>query len=131
MSLKMSKKHEILEDLKRNYTSVGHPVAFSGIDTIYKYYKKQISKPDIEHFLSTKYTYTRHKEATKGNQNPMYKYFKRYQWHADLIEISNVSEQNKSYKYILSLIDIWSKFAWLRLLYTKMYSIQKYSINSY
>ena len=127
----MSKKHVILEDFKRNYTSVGHPIAFSGIDTIYKYYKKQISKPDTEHFLSTKYTYTRHKEATKGNQNPMYTYFKRYQWHADLIEISNVSEQNKSYKYILSLIDIWSKFAWLRLLYTKMYSIQKYSINSY
>ena len=40
MNLKMSKKHEILEDLKRNYTSVGHPIAFSGIDTIYKYYKK-------------------------------------------------------------------------------------------
>ena len=59
MNLKISKKHEILEDLKRNYTSVGHPVAFSGIDIIYKYYKKQISKPDIEHFLSTKYTYTR------------------------------------------------------------------------
>ena len=115
----MSEKNKILEDLKLNYTLPGHIIAFSGINTIYKYYNKRISKKDIEDFLSTKYGYTRHKETTKRYQNPTYKYFKRYQWQADLIEISNVAEENKNYKFILSVIDIYTRYAWLRLLKTK------------
>ena len=55
----------------------------------------------------------------KRHQNPTYKYFKRYQWQADLIEISNVSEKNDGYKFILSVIDIYTRFAWLRLLKSK------------
>ena len=115
----MSEKEEILEDLKKNYTRPGHPIAFSGINNIFKFYEKRISKKEIEDFLSTNYTYTRHKETAKRYQNPTYKYFKRYQWQADLIDISNVSKYNKNYRFILSVIDIYTRYAWLRLLKTK------------
>ena len=115
----MSEKLDILQDRKINYTRPGHPIAYSGIDNIYNHYKKRISKEEIENFLSTNYSYTRHKETTKRNQNPTYKYFKRYQWQADLIDINNVSDKNNGYKFILSVIDIYTRFAWLRLLKTK------------
>ena len=42
----MSEKEEILEDLKKNYTQPGHPIAFSGINNIYKFYEKRISKKE-------------------------------------------------------------------------------------
>ena len=61
----MSEKTKILEDLKHNYTLPGHAIAFSGVDNIYKYYNKGISKKEIEDFLSTNYSYTRHKETKK------------------------------------------------------------------
>ena len=112
----MVKKTKILEDLKHNYTVPGHAIAFSGVDNIYKYYNKGISKKEIEDFLSTNYSYTRHKETKKGILNPTYKYFKRYQWQADLIDINNVASENDGYKFILSVIDEYSRFAWLRLL---------------
>ena len=115
----MSEKEKILEDLKQNYTQPGHQIAFSGINNIYNYYGKRISKKEIEDFLSTNYTYTRHKETARRYQNPTYKYFKRYQWQADLIEISNVSKYNNGFKFILSVIDIYTRFAWLRLMKTK------------
>ena len=31
----MSEKEEIFEDLKKNYTLPGHPIAFSGINNIH------------------------------------------------------------------------------------------------
>jgi len=32
-----------IEDLKTNYNNPGHPIAFSGITNIYKYYEGKIS----------------------------------------------------------------------------------------
>ena len=36
------------------------------------------------------------------------------QWVADLIEVQTLSKQNKGYRYILVVIDAFSKYAWAR-----------------
>ena len=36
-----------------------------------------------------------------------------------MVDCSNVSEQNDDYRYILTVIDSWSKKAWARLLKDK------------
>ena len=33
-------------------------------------------------------------------------------WQADLVEMQPYEKENKGYKYILTIIDIFSKFAW-------------------
>ena len=33
-------------------------------------------------------------------------------WQADLVEMQPYSRENKGYKYLLTVIDIFSKFAW-------------------
>ena len=33
-------------------------------------------------------------------------------WQADLVEMLPYKKENKGYKYILTIIDIFSKFAW-------------------
>ena len=35
------------------------------------------------------------------------------QWAADLIEVNNISKYNKGYKYMLTVIDVFSKHAWV------------------
>ena len=48
-------------------------------------------------------------------------YFVNDTWSADLVEMNSdgMEEQNKGYKYILVVIDIYSRYAWTRKMKTK------------
>ena len=46
-------KPEALADLKANYHNLGHPIAFSGISKIQKYYNNVLSATDVENFLAS------------------------------------------------------------------------------
>ena len=43
-----------------------------------------------------------------------------YQWQADLVDISSLVRLNKGYKFLLTCIDVFSKFAWVVPLKNKM-----------
>ena len=80
-SLKMSKlEDDLIEDLKRNYTKLGHRLYMCGISQIYSHYEGQLSISKIKDFLSRLYTYTKHKESHQSRQNPYFIRFKRQQW---------------------------------------------------
>ncbi|CAF0736034.1 unnamed protein product [Brachionus calyciflorus] len=34
-------------------------------------------------------------------------------WQADLVDVSNIAKENKGYKFLLTVIDVFSKFAWV------------------
>ena len=52
-SLKMSKlEDDLIEDLKRNYTNLGHRLYMCGISQIYSHYEGQLSISKIKDFLS-------------------------------------------------------------------------------
>ena len=40
-------------------------------------------------------------------------------WAVDLIDLQHYSKDNDGYKYLLSVIDVLSKFAWVRALKNK------------
>ncbi|CAF1104621.1 unnamed protein product, partial [Brachionus calyciflorus] len=40
-------------------------------------------------------------------------------WQADLVDVSNISKENKEYKFLLTVIDVFSKFAWVKPLKNK------------
>ena len=40
-------------------------------------------------------------------------------WTADLVDMSSFSRSNKSYKYLLTVIDVFSKYGWIVPLKTK------------
>ena len=102
-------EEQILDDLKKNYTKLGHPLFFSGITQIQKYYKGCLSTSKIKEFLSSVYSYTIHKESHDGIRNPYFIRFKRQQWQIDLIEIRNVKAENGNYCYIMTCIDVFSR----------------------
>ena len=112
-------KKEALADLKKQYNTTGHPVAFAGINVIKKYYGKTLSVSDIEDFLAQSRSYTRHREFKRPIYNPFYCRKIRSQFQLDLIEIRKVAKYNKNYNYILVCIDIFSRKLFARLLHRK------------
>lgn len=115
----LTTREECEEDFKSNYTNAGHPIAFSGINNIYDYYKRLITKDKIKDILSSVESYTTHREYHKGQRNPSYSHFKRYQFQMDLVDIQELAPFNDNIRYILSVIDTFTRFAWVRLLKDK------------
>ena len=84
---------------------------YSGVNQLVK--KTRYSKKKVEEFLAKQRVYTLHK--------PIRHRFKTRrvlvsniddQWQADLVDMQKLSKYNKNYNYILTVIDIFSKFAW-------------------
>ena len=46
-------------------------------------------------------------------------YFPNDMWTADLVDMQSLEKQNDGYKYILTMIDIYSRYAWAIKLKTK------------
>lgn len=108
-----------LDDLKANYNNPGHPIAFSGIQNIYNYYKGNLSINEIKEFLAGIENYTLHREFKKGQRNPSYSHFKRNQFQMDLVDIQALAPFNDGIRYLLTVIDTFTRFAWVRLLKDK------------
>ena len=101
---------------KKDIYNPQHPAAFGGVEAIYRAAQKDrvnINRQRIKEWLSKQPTYTLHK--------PIRKRFKRnrvmvngidQQWQADLVDMTSLSEYNSDYKYILTCIDVLSKYAW-------------------
>ena len=115
----LTEKEKTLNELKKNYIKIGHPIAFSGINNIKSHYPNLTIK-EIKNFLSGIYSYTIHRPTRKPKyRNPTYVYNIREQIQLDLLQISNISSHNFGYNFILIAIDIFSRFAWAKLLKTK------------
>lgn len=111
---------QCLKDLKKNYINPGHEIAFSGVKTIYDYYEGVLSKKKIEDFLSQNSSYVNHKIPSRNpKRNNTFCYFLRDKWQADLFEISRIGEYNANHKFVLMVIDVFSRRAFGKLLYSK------------
>ena len=53
------------------------------------------------------------KNTRRGPLNPFYKRFKREQFQIDLLELRNISKDNKGTNLLLTIIDSYTKFAWV------------------
>ena len=61
-----------------------------------------------------------HKPAIKKFKGrKIYARFKDNIWAADLAELGSLSSKNKSVKYLLCVVDVFTKYAWLKLLKDK------------
>lgn len=110
---------EYIDYLKTNYTSPGHPLAFSGIQNIYNYFKGKLSLNQIKNALAEIESYTLQREFHSGKRNASYSHFKRYRFEADLIDVQSLSQYNDNINYIFTCIDTWSRFAFVRAIPSK------------
>ena len=111
--------------LSQIYYNPESPASFGGVDSIYRVVKDegkhQISRNKIRLWLQKQDTYT-------CIHKPVRYRFKRNrvivgaideQWEADLVIMDSLSKYNNGFKYILTVIDVLSKYAWAEPIKTK------------
>ena len=110
---------------KRTVLQSRKPASFGGVDSIYRAVKNdanyQISMNKIRSWLQKQdtYTYTSHKpERYRFKRNRVVAGIDD-EWEADLVIMDSLSKHNNGYKYILTVIDVLSKFAWVEPMKTK------------
>ena len=108
------KKKQLLEQtLKKVYYTPSHASSYGGINAIKRVVPKKYKK-QVQPWLSQQDTYTLHKPVR-------YRFPRRriivggidHQWQADLVDVSRLSKYNKGTKYLLTCIDVLSKYAFV------------------
>lgn len=103
-----------INTLKQLYFNIKSPACYAGVDALYREAQKErrvrISRNDVERFLSTQRTYTRHRRVVRR--------FRRMRtmpaglhtdWQADLAIFDKLARQNDGYRYLLVCIDVLSR----------------------
>lgn len=112
------------EEFIRHFNSPGSPIAFSSPYRVYKHYKGVIPLKKIKQWMHGLDAYTLHKQAKKPKpRNPTFVYRKRYQFQIDLIELGRLSEYNDDIRYLLTAIDIFTRYAFVEPLKNKTASV--------
>jgi len=71
------------------------------------------NKRAVEEWLSGQDTYTLHKPVRKRSPRNLYTVTNIDDvWEMDLAVLSSLSKYNDKYKYLLNIIDIFSRYAW-------------------
>ena len=112
------------EEVIKNYLTPSHPTAFSGVSNVYNYYKKhspeiKLTHKKIEKILSEIESYTRHKESKSLQRNPTFIYYRRQQMQIDLVDVKHLKQYNRGYGYLLTCIDVFTRYAFCQPLKTK------------
>lgn len=116
--LQLRKKREE-EQLKKIYFDAQHPASFGGIKKLINAVPHQ-DPQTVTKWLNQQWTYALHKPIKR--KFPYRQYMSRgvnEQWQCDLIEMQTHSRENQGYRYILCIVDIFSRFAYARPLKTK------------
>ena len=102
--------------LKELYYGAESPACYAGVSTLLRHAKKRnnrVSKKDVEDFLYRQRTYTLHKPRRKNfSRKKVVASGVDTNWQADLADLKKLSGQNKNYKYLLMVVDVFSKYGW-------------------
>ena len=101
--------------LRSIFYNIRNPAAYSSINNLFKEARKQtnlIQRKDVDEYLSTQFPYTLHRRVVKKvRRNPIVVSCPEELVQADLIDMQSLAEYNNGIKYILTLIDVFSKKA--------------------
>lgn len=102
--------------LSNLYYAAGDPASYGGISRLYERAKElhiPVDRRRIRRFLMDQTTYQLHKPARhKFIRNQTLVARIDEQWQADLVEMRDVSNDNSGHNYILTCIDVLSRYAW-------------------
>ena len=104
--------------LVSTYYDPSHAASFVGIHPLAR--ESGVSERDVRNWLISQDAYTLHKQPRRN--------FRRRKtistgvddlWQADLVDLTSLSTRNDGHKFVLTVIDVFSKFAWARPLKNK------------
>ena len=105
--------------LKDIYFNLGEAGAFSGGTDVLmrafrkKYPKSNISKKMVQNFLNHEVSYSLHRNARRNfKRNKIYVSGLNSQWCLDLADLGAYSKKNRGFRYILVVMDVFSRYAY-------------------
>ena len=100
------------------YYNIKHPAGFASITKLAK--ATGLSQKVVKEWFKEQPAYTLHRQARKKYPTRQYIVHEiDEQWQADLAEVGLIANYNDGYRYILTVIDIFSRYAWARPLKSK------------
>lgn len=111
---------KILTDI---YYDPSNSASFSSVRKLHEaacQVNPEITLSYVKKWLKGELTYTLHKPVIrKFKRNPVVVEYMDDQWQADLVELREFRKDNNGNNYILTVIDIFSKYAWVQPLKDK------------
>jgi hypothetical protein len=89
-------------------------VAPASYERLSKFKPNGYTKKEVREWLQSQDTYTLHKPIRRRfPRRRVVVYGIGHQWQADLVDVSRLSSYNKGFKYLLSCIDVLSRYSWV------------------
>src|ERR1700727_1692100 len=99
------------DTLKQIYYDPEHEAGYGSVTALVK--ASGASRRVVEEWLRKQDTYTLHRQARKKFSKRKYRTSGiDSQWQADLVDMAKYGAANDGYKWILTVIDIFSRYAW-------------------
>src|SRR5882757_742063 len=106
--------------LRKIYYDPKHNASFSSAERLHDSVKDKFSLEAVKEWLSGELTYTLHKKGRKNfKRNRIIVNHIDEQWEADLVDMKEFATKNNKINFILTVIDCFSKFAFVRALRVK------------
>ena len=106
--------------LKQLYYGLPAPSAYAGGHRLVRATHKKFPSAEVQHWLESQDAHTLHKMVRYRFPRRTYNVFSPYElWEADLIDFRSLKTYNDQYTYLLIVIDVLSKYAWVEPLYNK------------
>lgn len=114
----------VSSELSKIYYNAGDSGSYGGLERLYRRAielgVKGITRKDVLNFLRGEHCYTLHKPSRKTFlRNRTQVSGIDIQWQADLADMQGLSRFNHGFKYLLTCIDVLSKYAWVVPIKTK------------
>jgi hypothetical protein len=97
--------------MESTYYNVVAPASYEGLS---KFKPKSYTKKQVREWLQSQDTYTLHKPTRRRfTRRRVVAYGIDHQWQADLVDLAKLFSYNKGFKYLLTCIDVLSRYAWV------------------
>jgi hypothetical protein len=102
--------------LAKLYFDPSSSVCYAGVSALLREARKRdkgVTRTDVENFLAKQRTYSLHKPVRKKfRRNRVIAVGVDTNWQADLADFQKLAWYNKNYKYVLTCVDVFSKYVW-------------------
>jgi hypothetical protein len=103
--------------LRQNYFDASLPGSLFGFQSFSRALRERgviVAPEKIREFLRSEPTYSLHRPVRrKYKRNKVTSMCIDYLWQIDLVDLQKFAKLNKGYKYLLTCIDVFSKYAWV------------------
>jgi hypothetical protein len=95
--------------MESTYYNVAAPASYGGLNIVKP---KGYTKKEVREWLQSQDTYTLHKSTRRRfPRRQVVVYGIDHQWQADLVDLGKLASYNKGFKYLLTCIDVLSRYA--------------------